>query len=127
MKKNLLALLLSAAAAAAAAEAVAPAKPAANLPLRARLTEDVIKQAVRDTRAEQPAEGDATPSGQVLRGDRAQAFARAFTYAQKPSCMGSDALKLQPSEIYTKNWYFSASGWTALPIWAAAVVNGKCK
>ena len=98
-----------------------------KLPLRARLTDEVIQQAVRETRDEHPAEGDAAPSGQVLRGERAQAFARAFTYAQKPSCMGSDALKFQPAEIYTKDWHFAAKELMALPFWASAIVKGKCK
>jgi hypothetical protein len=98
-----------------------------KLPLRARLTDEVIRQAVRDTRAEESAERSAAPSGQILRADRAEAFARAFTYAQKPSCTGSDALKFQPSDTYTKNWHFSASGLMALPFWASAIVKGKCK
>lgn len=123
MTATLLALLMFS----GAAEATAPATPAASLPLRARLTDEVIKQAVRDTRDEQPAEGEAAPSGQMLRGDRAQAFSRAFTYAQKPSCMGSDALKFQPAEMYTKDWHFAAKELMALPFWATAIVKGKCK
>lgn len=124
MTPTLLALLMFSG---TAAEAAAPARPAPNLPLRARLTDEVIRQAVRDTRAEQPVEGDAAPSGQVLSGDRAEAFSRAFSYAQKPSCMGSDALKFEPAEIYTKHASFVAKDLMALPFWASAILKGKCK
>ncbi len=40
--------------------------------------------------------------------------------------MGPDALKHQPAEFRTKNWAVGAGGLLALPLWAAAIVRGKC-
>ena len=103
------------------------AEPAAAPSLRARLTDDVVKQAVRETLAEDPREPKPAPSGRVLSGDRYQSFARTFSEAQIPSCLGPDALKHQPNKMDTKNWHFEANGTMALPFWAAAIARGKCK
>lgn len=119
MKAQLLALGLSFVTNVSAAEP-APA-------LRARLTDDVVKQAVRTTLAAGPRESKAAPSGQVLRGDRYQSFTRTFTEAQIPSCLGPDALKHQPNKFDTKDWHFEANGTLALPFWAAAIARGKCQ
>ena len=108
---------------------VATAAGAAQPPpsLRARLSDDVVKQAVRETLAEGPREPTAAPAGRILSGDRYQSFARTFSEAQIPSCLGPDALKHQPNKIETKAWYFEANGLMALPFWAAAIARGKCK
>lgn len=100
------------------ADAAEPAPTA----LRARLTEDVVRQAVRDTLAEAPPEARALPPGQALSGDRYQGFARTVSEARHPSCLGPDALKHQPNKIGV----FQANGLMALPFWAAAIVRGKC-
>ena len=106
----------------------ADARPQAPAqPLRARLTDDVIKQAVRETLSDNPVEREAAPSGQVLSGGQYRAFSRNFSEAQKPSCMGPDALKFQPAEMSTKDWHFAASGLMTLPFWAAAIAKGKCQ
>ena len=98
----------------------------AALPLRARLTEDVIKEAVRGTLAENPVKREASPGGQVLGGEKYQAFSRNFKESKKPSCMGADATKFQPASSSTKDWAFSANGLFVLPFWASAIVKGKC-
>jgi hypothetical protein len=95
--------------------------------LRARLTDDVVKQAVRETLAEGPSEPQAAPSGRVLNGDRYRSFSRTFSEARIPSCLGPDALKHQPNKIDTKHGHFEANGTMAMPFWAAAVARGKCK
>jgi len=120
MTRRLLAIVVSLVATDASAAEPTPS-------LRARLTEDVVKQAVRETLAEGPREPQAAPSGRVLSGDRYQSFARTFSEAQIPSCLRPDALKHQPNKIDTKNWHFEANGTLALPFWAAAIARGKCK
>lgn len=130
MKASALALSLllhASTGAAAAPEGPAPAvEPSA--PLRARLTDEAIRQAVRETLAEsrdRPAargEGE----GEILSGDGYRAFARDFAEARKPSCMAPDALKHQPPGLRTKNWNVGLGGLFALPFWAAAIVKGKC-
>ena len=129
MKQHALASLLYLTVLGAAAEpAPVPEKlPEATPSLRSRLTDDVVKQAVRETLADSPREPKSAPSGQVLSGDRYQTFSREFAQAQKPSCLGPDALKHQPSGFSTKNWNFGLGGVFALPFWAAAIVGGKCK
>jgi hypothetical protein len=120
MRLRLLALVLSLVVTGAGAAEPAPS-------LRARLTDDVVRQAVRETLAEGPREPKAAPSGRVLSGDRYQSFARTFSEAQIPSCLGPDALKHQPNKIDTKHGHFEANGTMALPFWAAAIARGKCK
>ena len=94
--------------------------------LRSRLTDDVVKQAVRDTLADSPRKPTSALSGEVLSSDRYQTFSRDFAQAQKPSCLGPDPLKHQPTGFSTKNWNFGVAGIYALPFWVAAVVRGKC-
>lgn len=103
----------------------AAAEPAPTS-LRARLTDEVVRQAVRETLAEGPLEARALPSDRALSGDRYQAFARTVGEARHPSCLGPDALKHQPNKIDTKDWHFEGNGIMALPFWAAAIVRGKC-
>jgi hypothetical protein len=108
------------------AEAATAARAATVQPLRARLTDDLIRQAVRETLAEAPARREPASGGQVLSSDRYQAFSRDFSESKKPSCLGPDAMKHQPPVIGTKNWNFGVGGIFALPFWAAAIVQGKC-
>ena len=128
MKATVIACLLSLTISSTAAEpdATPAAPPEAALPLRARLTDEAIKQAVRETLAESPTRPGSTSSGDVLSGDAYRKFSRGFTEAKKPSCLGPDALKHQPATYSTKNWNFSAGGLMALPFWAAAIARGKC-
>jgi hypothetical protein len=106
------------------AGAAEPAQKAAGAApsLRVRLSDDVVKQAVRATLAESPREPTSAPGGTVLSGDRYQSFSRAFAGAQKPSCLRPDALAFQPA----KGANFEARELMALPFWAAAIVKGKC-
>jgi hypothetical protein len=93
--------------------------------MHARLTDDVIKEAVRQALAELPKERQSHRDG-VLGADTYQKFARDFSEAQVPDCLRPDALKHQPTSIETKNWVIGVSGIFALPFWAAAVARGKC-
>ena len=99
---------------------------ARELPLRARITDEAIKQAVRATLAESPVRAASASSGDLLSVDSYRTFSRGFTEAKKPSCLGPDALKHQPAEFRTKNWVIGAGGLVALPFWAAAIARGKC-
>ena len=110
----------------ATSSSAAQPQAAPELPLRTRLTDEAIKQAVRETLAESPVRAGSAPSGDVLSADPYRKFSRGFTEAKKPSCMGPDALKHQPAEFRTKNWVIGAGGLVALPFWAAAIARGKC-
>lgn len=88
--------------------------------LRARLTDDVIKQAVRDTLAEQPSRPADT--GGVLSGERAASFGRQMDAARKPSCWRPDAMKHQPAQVGP----ITLVGSLAAPFWAAAILGGEC-
>lgn len=128
MKASVLALSLLSASAAGAAEPAPAPSPAADpaLPLRLRLTEEAIRQAVRETLAERRDSSRPMPEGDALSGDPYHGFAREFEEARKPSCLAPDALKHQPSGFTTKNWNFGVGGLLALPFWAAAIARGKC-
>ena len=110
----------------ATSRSAAQAQAAPELPLRARLTDEAIKQAVRKTLAESPARAGPAPSGDVLSADPYRKFSRGFTEAKKPACLGPDALKHQPAEFRTRTWVIGAGGLVALPFWAAAIARGKC-
>ncbi|MFK3736534.1 hypothetical protein [Massilia sp. TN1-12] len=101
---------------AAADETPSPAQPS----LRARLSGDVIKEAVRETLAEAPA--TRKEAGPVLRADRYEAFGREMEEARVPSCWHADAMKHQPPKIGPIN----IGGIFVLPFLAAAIVRGKC-
>jgi hypothetical protein len=64
--------------------------------------------------------------GQVLGGDKYQAFSREFAESKKPSRLEPDATKFAPAGFSTKDWTFGAGGLFVLPFWAAAIVQGKC-
>jgi hypothetical protein len=105
-------------------------KPSAQPKLSLRLTDEVISKAVRETLAEQPG-SPKLQSGKALSGDAYQKFERTFSEAEKPGCLGPDALKFQPNATVIGKggggWNVGAYGIFALPFWAAAVVRGKCK
>jgi hypothetical protein len=102
-----------------------PGAPAAERgqaqpPLRARLTDDVIRQAVRETLAERPS--GAADTGRVLSAERNTSFARQVDEARRPSCWQPDAMKHQPPQLGP----ITLGGILAVPFWAASIVRGKC-
>jgi hypothetical protein len=109
-----------------AAPDVAAETVPAELPLRLRLNEETIRQAVAEARKEAGDKPDVAPSGTVLSGGKYANFARDVQEAQKPGCFGPDALKFQPAGFKTKNWNFELGGLFALPFWATAIARGKC-
>jgi hypothetical protein len=110
-------LMMAAPLAACAADATAQA---AQPSLRARLSGDAIRDAVRETLAEAPpARQDPGP---VLRGERYAAFGRQVDEARVPSCWHPDAMKHQPPKIGP----IGLGGIFALPFLASAIVRGKC-
>lgn len=86
--------------------------------VRSRLSEDAMRQAVRQTLAEQrqPARRD---EGRVLRGDRYERFARQAEEATVPDCLHAEGLKRQPT--------FFLGGLLALPFVVVAKIRGKCQ
>jgi hypothetical protein len=124
MKVNVAAALLALHAGTLAAAAPAPAAPAAPSAgdLRSRLTDKVISQAIRETLAETK-ENPRRPEGDVLSGDRYQAFSEQFSEARVPDCLHGDALKHQPARIGP----IDLGGLFALPFLAAAKIRGKCQ
>jgi hypothetical protein len=91
----------------------------------ARPSDEAIRAAVRATLDEMP--DNPTPAtGTALSGGPYREFARQFSQAEKPHCLGPDPLKHQPHSITTKNWVFGVGGIFALPFWGAAIVRGKC-
>ena len=100
-----------------------------------KFKDDAIARAVRETVAES-SEMDKAREGttsaalslkRVLKGDQYDAFGRQFSAAQKPSCLGPDALKHQPAGFTYGGWNFSLGPLLNLPFWTAAVVRGKCR
>lgn len=85
-------------------------------PLRTRLTPDLIRQAVRDTLAEEPLPG--RREGIALGADPYRDFSRRMDEAKVPDCLRPDGLKHQPT-------YFLA-GLLALPFVPIAKLRGKC-
>ena len=106
------------------------------VPFSLRFQDDVIAKAVRETVAESKENGkDAERMGTTsaamdakgtLRGDKYEAFGRQFTEAQRPGCLRPDALKHEQTDIVTKNWVIGIGGILMLPLWAKAIVTGKC-
>jgi hypothetical protein len=102
----------------------APAPPLAasaqgetGLPLRARLTDELIGQAVRATLAAQPGPA-ASGADAALGAEPYREFARQMRDARVPDCLHKDGLKRQPT--------FFLRGWLALPFVAVAKLRGKC-
>lgn len=104
----------------ALAQAQKPRQPerVPKAPVSAWLTDDLIKQAVKDTLAERKTK-DGQDRGRVLSGeDRYDNFARQFDDAKVPGCLRPDGLKHQPTFIF--------SGLLAAPFVAIAALRGKC-
>lgn len=96
-------------------------------PLRSRLTDDAMKDAVKQTLAELPAK-QYFPATTDLRGDQHAAFARQLDKATIPDCLHPDALKHVPVNIeLSKEWTFSLTQLLPLPFWLAAAATGKCR
>ena len=98
-------------------------------PLSLRLSDEVISKAVRETLAESKGSPKLEP-GKALSGDAYRKFEKGFSEAEKPGCLGPDALKFQPASTVAKTPFgafnVGLGGIFALPFWAAAVVRGKC-
>jgi len=125
MKVPALAGLLTAACLDCAALAEEPAAPAvaqsqrpAAAALRLRPDDDAIRQAVRETLAEQP-DNSRLHEADTYRGNRYDSFARQVDDATVPDCLHADGLKRQPT--------FFLQGLLALPFIAVAKVRGKCQ
>ncbi|TQK07890.1 hypothetical protein [Herbaspirillum sp. SJZ107] len=106
-----------------------------KVPFSLKFKDDAIARAVRETVAEskemeKAREGTTSAALSlkgVLKGDQYDAFGRQFSEAQKPSCLGPDALKHQPAGFTYGGWNFSLGPLLTLPFWTAAVVRGKCR
>lgn len=94
-------------------------------PPGARPSDEAIKAAVRAVLEEMPLEPKPA-SGTALSGGAYKEFARSFSEAEKPHCLGPNATRQQPSAFSTRNWNFGFSGLAALPFWGAAILRGKC-
>lgn len=107
------------------AVAAEPPMPQLEAPLRpAGVTDALIRQAVRDTIAEDPQPVHAPGQGAAaLSGGVTQArLNAAFDQAKVPDCLHGDALKHQPAHIGP----IAVVGIYSLPWVVAAVVRGKC-
>jgi hypothetical protein len=98
-------------------------------PLSLRLSDEVISKAVRETLAESKG-SPKREQGKALSGDAYRKFEKGFSDAEKPGCLGPDALKFQPASTVVKTPFgafnVGVGGIFALPFWAAAVARGKC-
>ncbi|GAB3443703.1 hypothetical protein NX773_03720 [Massilia solisilvae] len=100
------------------ARAQAPATAPAPLPpLRAKLTDEAIRQAVQQTLAEDK-KGQQLAREGAYGGEKVENFSRQFSESKIPDCLHADALKFQPT-------FFG--GLLAIPFWVAAAVRGKCR
>lgn len=86
-----------------------------------RVSDQTIKQAVRETIAEEGAAAprDAGAAGEAFRSERVDKFSRQFEQARVPGCLRPDGLKHQPTGIF--------AGLLALPFVAVAAIRGKCR
>ena len=101
-----------------------PGKPAFQL--KDALIEKAVRETIAESKEQDKGKPQAALSGGVLSGDKYQAFGRQFSEAQKPSCLGPDALKHQPAGFTYKGWNFGLAGPLLLPFWGAAVLRGNC-
>lgn len=106
-------LLLAACVAQAVAGPVAPPLPG--------MTDDAIRQAVREVLAEKT-ENPRRREADTIRGNKYQAFAEQFDEAKVPDCLHPDGLKRQPPHIgpIGFNYLF------AVPFVVLAKIRGKC-
>jgi hypothetical protein len=101
----------------ASAQTAAPGQAQSPAPLRARLTDEVITDAVKQTLASEQHE-TLIAAGQPLSAERYQKFGRQMSEARIPDCLHGDALKFQPTLF---------GGLLAIPFWAIAALRGKCR
>lgn len=90
-------------------------------PLMSRLTQDVIREAIRDTIAE-PSEKPQRLLMDTLRVNNYGQFSQQFSEARVPDCMHGDALKRQPPKIGP----IALGGLFAIPFVVVAKARGKC-
>jgi hypothetical protein len=100
--------------------ALVPAPPAAT-GLLAKLSDKVIREAVRDTLAE-PIDNPRRHEADTLRGNSYTEFAQQFREARVPDCLHGDALKRQPPRIGPIGFSYLY----AVPFVVLAKLRGKC-
>lgn len=96
--------------------------PAPGNGLRARLSDEAIRQAVRETLAETTKENPRRHEADVLSADQYQRFSNQFHEAKVPYCLHPDGLKRQPTNIGPINFV----GLYAVPFVFLAKMRGKC-
>jgi hypothetical protein len=104
--------------AANAQPAQAQPKPRPDVPLRAQLTDEAIRDAVKQTLANEKQEAVVAPGKAFSADPRYQQFGREMSEAKIPDCLHGDALKFQPTFL---------GGLLAIPFWALAAMRGKCR
>jgi hypothetical protein len=97
-----------------------PVTPPATL-LLPRLTDKVIRDAVRETLAEPP-ENPRRYEADTMRGNSYIAFSEQFSEAKVPDCLHSDGLKRQPPRIGPIGFSYLF----AVPFVVLAKIRGKC-
>ncbi len=102
--------------------AASAAAPAPVAPLLPRLTDEAIRQAVREVLDETPKESALPYDTSTLRGSKYENFSRQFSEARVPDCLHSDGLKRQPTGIGP----IAVSGLLASPFVLVAKMRGKC-
>lgn len=100
--------------------ALSPAPPPAT-GLLAKLSDKVIREAVRDSLAE-PVDNPRRHEADTLRGNSYTEFAQQFSEARVPDCLHGDALKRQPPRIGPIGFSYLA----AVPFVVLAKLRGKC-
>lgn len=95
--------------------------PADDGGLRAKLTDKVVAQAVRETLTE-TRENPRRHEADVLKADKWQVFSQDFHEAKVPDCLHPDGLKRQPPVIGP----ITFTGLYAIPFVVLAKVRGKC-
>lgn len=118
MKFPIIACLIVTVSSASAQTAPAPEPAPDPAPLRARLGDEVIRDAIKQTMAEQKKDAALRPD-KALSADRYEQFGREMSDAKIPDCLHSDALKYQPTFIF--------SGLLAAPFVVIAALRGKCR
>jgi hypothetical protein len=98
--------------------APAQPKPQPDAPLRARLTDEAIRDAVKQTLANEKQEDVIAPGKALSADQRYQQFGREMSEAKIPDCLHGDALTFQPTFL---------GGLLAIPFWALAAMRGKCR
>jgi hypothetical protein len=102
---------------------VKPEPAATQQPLMPKITEQMVRQAVRETLAAEAAvQTLRRHEADTLRADKYQAFATQFDEAKVPDCLHPDGLKRQPTNIGP----IKIVGLYAVPFVLIAKLRGKC-